>query len=57
MMATNKIPGTPAGPTRQHYRLATGEDVTQGQASTANSDSGKKSGGLSTMKQSKGKSK
>jgi hypothetical protein len=57
MMATNKIPGTPAGPTRQHYRLATGEDVTQGQASTANSDSGKKNGGLSTMKQSKGKSK
>jgi len=48
--------GTPAGPTRQHYRLATGEDVLQGQASTANK-SEKKSGGLSTMKSSKGKSK
>lgn len=56
-MATTKIPGTPAGPTRQHYRLATGEDVTRGQGSTANSNSGKKSGGLSTMKQSGGKGK
>jgi hypothetical protein len=57
MASSNKtIPGTPEGPTRQHYRLATGEDVLQGQASTANK-SGKKSGGLSTMKSSKGKSK
>ena len=56
-MATNsKIGGTPAGPTPQRYRNATGEDVTKGQASTAN-DSGKKNGGLSTMKSSKGKSK
>jgi hypothetical protein len=56
-MATNgKIGGTPAGPTRQHYRLATGEDVTKSQTSTA-SNSGKKNGGLSTMKSSKGKSK
>jgi hypothetical protein len=59
MATSNKlgtIPGTPAGPTRQHYRLATGEDVLQGQASTA-SNSDKKNGGLSTMKSSKGKSK
>ena len=57
-MATSSktIGGTPAGPTRQHYRLATGEDVTKGQASPVN-NSGNKSGGLSTMKASKGKSK
>ncbi len=56
-MATNsKIGGTPAGPTRQHYRLATGEDVTKSQSSTA-SNSEKKSGGLSAAKSSKGKSK
>jgi hypothetical protein len=56
-MATNsKIGGTPAGPTRQRYRNATGEDVTKGQESPVN-NSGSKSGGLSTMKASKGKSK
>lgn len=56
-MATNsKIGGTPAGPTRQHYRLATGEDVTKSQSSTA-TNSDKKNGGLSTMKSSKSKSK
>jgi hypothetical protein len=57
-MATSNKPigGTPAGPTRQHYRLATGENVLEGQASEVK-NSGKKSGGLSTMKSSKSKSK
>ena len=56
MATSNKsMGGTPAGPTRQHYRLATGEDVTKGQATAT--DSGKKTGGLASTKSSKAKSK
>jgi hypothetical protein len=55
-MSTNgKIGGTPPGPTRQHYRLATGQSVNEMQSQTATTANKKSMGGLAALKQPKGK--
>lgn len=55
MSENGKIGGTPPGPTRQHYRLATGQTVNDMQTQTASTASKKSMGGLAAIKQPKGK--